>query len=98
MDRGSEEDSVRMRALVRARVQGVFFRDFAYRRAAAIDLVGLVRNLSDGRTVEVISEGPEIALKDFLGHLRQGPPASYVDDIDVEWTPATGDFTSFRVE
>ncbi len=98
MDRGSEEDSVRMRALVRGRVQGVFFRDFAYRRAGAIDLVGLVRNLSDGRTVEIISEGPEMVLRDLLQHLRKGPPASYVDDIDVEWTPATGEFTSFRVE
>jgi len=85
-----------MKALVRGRVQGVFFRSFVSRRASGLNLVDFVRNLSDGRTVEVIAEGPKPTLNDLLQHLKQGPPAADVEHVDVEWGQPTGEFSSFR--
>ena len=93
----SEDEDGRLRALVRGRVQGVFFRDFAMRRARGLGLVGWVRNLSDGRMVEVTAEGRRSGLDELLAHLRQGPPSAYVSQVDVEWGAATGEFGSFQV-
>ena len=47
-----------LRAVIRGRVQGVGCRDYCRTRARALGLSGSVRNLPDGRSVEVIAEGP----------------------------------------
>ena len=51
------EDSVRLTAWVRGRVQGVGFRWWVRSRALELGLAGSATNLSDGR-VEVVAEGP----------------------------------------
>jgi acylphosphatase len=48
------------RAFVSGRVQGVFYRATAVRKATSLALQGFARNLSDGR-VEVLAIGPEAA-------------------------------------
>ena len=95
-ERSSGEEA-QIRALVHGRVQGVYFRDFARTHAQRLGVVGWVRNLSDGGTVEVLAEGPRPALEQLLTHLRQGPPGAYVAQIDVEWGSPTGEFGSFQV-
>src|SRR5690242_452673 len=55
-----------LRALVRGRVQGVGFRAFVVYQALELGLSGYARNLSDGRTVEVVAEGPMPALETLL--------------------------------
>jgi acylphosphatase len=60
------------RWFVGGRVQGVGYRDFVRRRAAALGLNGFTRNLDDGR-VEVYATGPEPDLSELRGALHQGP-------------------------
>ena len=82
--------------VIRGRVQGVGFRFFVNRAAAVEGLHGWVRNLADGR-VEIHAEGEFNALERFERHVRRGPPASRVDDIDTTDIGATGHDTGFTV-
>jgi acylphosphatase len=84
-----------LRAFVHGRVQGVGFRAFVVWRALDLDLTGFARNLSNGRTVEVIAEGPRSALETLLTHLRQGPPMAHVEKVDVSWLEASGGYRGF---
>ncbi len=92
-----KNELTRVRAIVRGRVQGVLFRYFAREHAQRLGLVGWVRNLSDGMSVEVIAEGPHAALQELVAHLRRGPPGAYVQASDVEWESARSEFSSFWV-
>jgi len=89
-------EMARLQAFVRGRVQGVGFRAFVERRAAALGLSGYVRNLSDGRTVEVVAEGPREQLERLAEHLRRGPGGAYVHEVEQRWGEATGVFSGFR--
>jgi acylphosphatase len=94
----SEEHSpVRLRVIVGGRVQGVFFRDFVRRQAQARDIVGYARNLADGRSVEVVAEGPEEKLQELLAALHHGPPRAKVEEVEVHWDAATGWFSRFHI-
>jgi acylphosphatase len=85
-----------MEASVIGQVQGVFFRQFTLREAQRLKLLGWVANRADG-TVRVVAEGDENVLRQLLGFLHQGSPAACVDEVAVEWSTATGEFTDFRV-
>ncbi len=86
----------RLEAVIRGRVQGVGFRHFVWRRATQRGLRGLVRNRADG-SVEVVAEGPEPALAEFLEQLRTGPPAARVEEVAVRWSEPVLDFSSFEI-
>lgn len=90
------EQQRHLHAVVHGRVQGVSFRAYTQREAVTLGLTGWVRNLPDG-TVETIAEGPRSSLKSFLSFLRTGPSSARVDKVDVSWSNATGEFTSFRI-
>ena len=93
----AHNDDVRLQAVVRGYVQGVFFRDFTWSHATRLGLVGTARNLRDGRSVDVIAEGPRAALEELLSQLRQGPPGAHVQGVDVDWGTARSEFSSFRI-
>jgi acylphosphatase len=78
------------------RVQGVGFRYFALREAAAHGVTGWVRNLADGG-VEARVEGSAARVDAFLASLREGPRMSHVEEFDVRDVEATGAFRSFEV-
>ncbi|MBU4346152.1 MAG: acylphosphatase [Candidatus Omnitrophica bacterium] len=78
------------------RVQGVGFRFTAENIANDLGIAGWVKNLSDGR-VEVLAEGQEEALKDFLKSLNQYF-SRYIHDVDVEWQEAKGEFKGFGID
>ncbi len=87
---------VRLHAVVRGRVQAVGFREFTRRHAAALGLAGWVRNLADGG-VEVEAEGPRPDLELLLRRLRDGPRLAWVESVQSEWLPATGERGWFTV-
>ncbi len=90
------EADVRLEAVIRGRVQGVGFRMFAGRAAAARGLVGWVANAADG-SVECVAEGARVDLEAFARDLATGPPGSSVDRIESVWSPATGAFDRFAL-
>ncbi len=89
-------DHQRVSARISGRVQGVGFRYFTAARARSLSLTGWVRNEYDG-SVAVVVEGAPDRLREFLDHLKAGPPTSRVDHLDANWHPATGEFASFTV-
>ena len=78
------------------RVQGVGFRFFAQQLALKYRIDGYVRNTFQG-TVEVLAEGEEDALANFIRELKKGPPAARVRDVKIVWGEAKGDLRGFRV-
>ena len=86
----------RLECTVSGRVQMVMFRDFTQRNARKRGVVGTVQNMPDS-TVRIIAEGEEEALHDLLKKLRVGPPFAKVENIDVVWKEAEGQFTNFNI-
>ncbi len=77
------------RLLISGRVQGVGFRAATRAEALALDLAGHARNLRDGR-VEVLAEGELPALDTLTRWLRQGPPLSSVEQLEMESVAVVG--------
>lgn len=69
--------------MVRGRVQGVFFRETARRRAGAAGVAGWVRNRPDG-AVEAVFEGDSAAVEEMVEFCRRGPSRAEVASVDVE--------------
>lgn len=88
----------RLEAKVYGRVQGVGFRVFVRDKALAYGLSGYARNrYSPQQHVDVVAEGPESTLQTLLHYLQQGPPLARVERVDVQWGPASGEFSGFHV-
>ncbi len=85
-----------LRAIVRGRVQGVFFRESTRLRAEQLGLTGYVRNLPDRTAVEVVAEGEKTKLGELLDFLGIGPPAAKVDSVETKWGPFTGRHNGFE--
>jgi DNA ligase D-like protein (predicted 3'-phosphoesterase) len=77
------EKSKAVRAIVRGKVQGVFFRDTTVRKAQEMGVFGWVRNAEDG-TVAVHAEGPEAGIDELVRFLGEGPPAARVEEVEIE--------------
>ncbi len=77
-------------------VHGVGFRYTAQDIASQLGLVGWVRNLSDGR-VEIISEGEEKKIKQFLNEIEKGFLGRYIRDTDISWKEPTREFNNFDI-
>jgi len=92
----ADENKSRLHARVIGRVQGVSFRYFVVEQAESLDLYGWVRNRWDG-SVEMTAEGMRQSLETLLQALREGPPMARVANVEFEWLPFSGEFTSFQV-
>jgi acylphosphatase len=77
------------------RVQGIGFRYAVYDIASRSRIDGWVKNLEDFR-VEAIAEAEEDLLKIFLEEIRRRF-FQQIENADIEWLPATGEFRDFRV-
>lgn len=81
---------VRRRVLALGRVQGVWFRESARRRAEDLGVSGWVRNRADG-AVEAELEGAEEDVAVLVEWFRRGPSGARVDDVETEQREPTGD-------
>jgi acylphosphatase len=75
----------------------VGFREFVVRRAESLALTGYVRNLANGRSVEVIAEGSRESLDLLVTHLLEGPGGAVVQSCDKTWGTASGAYHDFGV-
>ncbi|WP_457642568.1 acylphosphatase [Persephonella sp.] len=78
-------------------VQGVGFRYFVKRKADEFGIKGFVRNLPDG-TVEVMAEGDEKTLRDFMSAIENGPPLAEVTGMRYEFIDKDGGFKDFEIQ
>jgi acylphosphatase len=94
----SESDGFDARVDVRIEgiVQGVGFRYWTRREAQRLGLSGWVANQSDG-SVETVAEGPRDALEAFVARVSVGPPGASVEDVDIRWRHASGEFEGFAI-
>lgn len=86
----------RIHLVVRGRVQGVYFRASAQREARQLGLTGYVKNRKDS-AVELVAEGEEDQVKDFLNWAQTGPSTARVDKVETRWRSYTGEFPDFRI-
>lgn len=93
---GSQDDEVRLEAILRGRVQGVGFRWFTVARATALGCTGWVANRPDG-SVHVVAEAGRGVLEQLLAELREGPEGARVDAVAASWGTATGTYAGFGV-
>lgn len=77
-------------------VQGVGFRYYVNKCARRHYLKGWVKNLADGQ-VEVMAEGDELELQEFVSDMKKGSRFSTVEEVQVEWLPATNQFKHFDI-
>ncbi len=82
--------------LVTGKVQGVWYRDFVFKNAIALNLSGSVRNNSDG-TVSAAVEGEEEIINQLIDKIKIGSPLSKVEDVKVNWQPFENKFNSFKI-
>ncbi len=78
-------------------VQGVGFRFTVEHLARQVNgVTGWVRNTPDGK-VELLCEGEEDVLKDFLKRIRDGAMKGYIQNVAASYSEATGEFKGFDI-
>ena len=78
-------------------VQGVGFRYFTLNLAINLDIKGWVRNLSNG-DVEILAQGSEQALGEFLNKIGKGPKYSTVNHVEINTQEITKSFKIFTIK
>lgn len=82
--------------LVSGIVQGVFFRSNTQEKAKELNLTGFVRNEPDGR-VKIVAEGEEENLEKLIEWAKRGPLLARVNNIEVKYEEAKGEFEDFEI-
>jgi acylphosphatase len=86
----------RMHIFYSGSVQGVGFRYTVKTVAAGFEVVGIVRNLIDGR-VELVGEGSREELEAFRKAIREEGLEHFIRDEEVTWSEATSEFRGFEI-
>lgn len=86
----------RVQVYYSGRVQGVGFRYTVKMLAMGYEVVGTVRNLSDGR-VELIAEGERTELEQFLQAIRDSEVGCFIRSEDIKWGEPTGKLHGFYI-
>ena len=86
----------RLHVLFSGTVQGIGFRYTTESLANRLNLNGWVKNLRSGQ-VEIIAEGKEGDLKEFLVQIKD-QFGGYISDIEESWGLATEEFKKFGIE
>lgn len=79
------------------RVQGVGFRFTVQSIARQFPVNGFVRNLASGN-VELVAEGEENVLKEFLSFIRGSAMSPNIRDAAVNWKNPEYTFRTFSIE
>jgi len=91
-----EKDDKEVYLKIFGRVQGVFYRQWAKDIAQSLNLFGYAKNLDDG-TVEILIQGQEDKLNEFLQKAKIGPEYARVEDIKFEFRQPKEKFNDFKI-
>ena len=86
----------RMHIFYSGNVQGVGFRYTVKTVAAGFEVVGIIRNLIDGR-VELVGEGAREELEAFQTAIREAGLEHFIRKEEVSWSEATSEFRGFDI-
>jgi len=86
----------RLRIVVSGRVQGVWYRRSAQHKAKELGIAGWARNRIGGE-VEMLCEGEEKDVGEFLEWAKKGPFFANVEHIESSEEEYQGEFSSFEV-
>jgi len=84
----------KIRAVVSGTIQNVGYRAKVITIAKVLGLTGFVQNLDDGR-VRIIAESEDGDLDRFIDAIKIKNTLIDVEDVEVEYADATGDFADF---
>jgi acylphosphatase len=73
-----------IKARVKGKVQGVFFRAYIQKEAGKLGIVGWIKNEKDG-SVSLEACGEREKLNQLIERINIGSPASKVEDLDIVW-------------
>jgi acylphosphatase len=86
----------RMHIFYSGSVQGVGFRYTVKTVAAGFEVVGIVRNLIDGR-VELVAEGSREELEAFRTAIPEAGLGHFIRNEEIKWSEATNEFRGFEI-
>jgi acylphosphatase len=87
----------RVQIIVTGKVQGVFFRASTREKAKQLGIGGFARNQPDGR-VEIIADGDQASLQQFIAWCHEGPPLSRVENVIVTDMETSHFFDHFEIK
>ncbi|HOI59451.1 MULTISPECIES: acylphosphatase [unclassified Methanoculleus] len=83
-------------ATARGRVQRVGYREYVYNETFERNISGYVKNLDTGE-VEIVAEGNEKDLRDFINEINIIRRPIAVRSFTVRWEEATGKYADFEI-
>ena len=81
--------------IITGKVQGVFFRYEAKKKADELKLAGWVKNCDDG-SVEIFAQGDDKKLDELERWCAKGPPMARVDGVRIQ-PYNTSDISEFTI-
>lgn len=82
---------------ITGRVQGVFFRDNAQKKAIELGIKGFAENIADGSVLACV-QGKKHQIEDFIVWCHEGSPSAEVDHVEVTWREPVDNFDSFDIQ
>lgn len=86
----------RVEVFYTGRVQGVGFRYTTREIAKGFEVSGYVQNLDDGR-VELVAEGEEDEVREFLKAVRESQLGDYIRNVAEAWKTTTENCKGFVI-
>jgi len=75
----------RVHVILKGKVTGVFFREFAKQEANRRGIVGYAKNVKD--EVEIVAQGEAMKIEDFVKQCKKGPMHAFVQSSEIKEEP-----------
>lgn len=85
-----------IRLIITGKVQGVFYRASAKKKAEELSVVGWIKNTTEGN-VEAVITGITQELEDFIQWCKSGPAKAVVEDVRIE-KQEFQEFDTFKIK
>lgn len=87
----------RVHAIIKGKVQNVFFRASTAEKAKQFNIKGYVKNRNDD-SVELDAEGKKEQLMKLLEWCHKGPPTALVESVETTWLENLKHYPNFSIQ